>query len=64
MCFDQSMDKVTLPSGLQSLTFGDRYDQSMDQMTLPSGLQSLAEFLLGMLSLFLLGTLSDVSACR
>jgi hypothetical protein len=58
------MDKVTLPSGLQSLTFADRYDQSMDQMTLPSRLQSLAEFLLGMLSLFLLGTLSDVSACR
>ena len=34
---------VTLPSGLQTLTFGYgcEFDQSLEQMTLPSGLQTL-----------------------
>ena len=39
--FDQSMDNVALPSGVQSLTFGYGFNQSMDNVTLPSGLQSL-----------------------
>eukprot|EP00931_Biecheleriopsis_adriatica_P117980 TRINITY_DN9344_c0_g1_i4.p1 TRINITY_DN9344_c0_g1~~TRINITY_DN9344_c0_g1_i4.p1 ORF type:complete len:322 (-),score=66.92 TRINITY_DN9344_c0_g1_i4:111-1076(-) len=37
----QSMQKVALPSGLQSLTFDDDFDQSMEKVVLPSGLQSL-----------------------
>eukprot|EP00931_Biecheleriopsis_adriatica_P027866 TRINITY_DN16678_c0_g1_i3.p2 TRINITY_DN16678_c0_g1~~TRINITY_DN16678_c0_g1_i3.p2 ORF type:complete len:122 (-),score=23.93 TRINITY_DN16678_c0_g1_i3:76-441(-) len=37
--FDQSMDKVSLPAGLQNLTFGRGF--SMDKVSLPAGLQSL-----------------------
>ena len=37
----QTLDNLTIPSGLQSLTFGDKFNQSMDNTTLPSGLQSL-----------------------
>jgi len=47
----RSMEKVTLPSGLQSLTFGDKFQhrltfgdkfyQSIEKVALPSGLQSL-----------------------
>ena len=33
---------VTLPSGLQSLTFGHDFNQRMDRVSLPSGLHSLA----------------------
>ena len=33
--------KVTLPSGLQTLTFGYAYNQSLEKVTLPSGLQTL-----------------------
>ena len=38
---DESLDGVTLPSNLQSLTFGDEFNQSLDGVTLPSNLQSL-----------------------
>ena len=34
----QSMDNVALPSGLHSLTFGERFKQSMHNVALPSGL--------------------------
>ena len=39
--FDQSLERVTLPSPLQSLNFGARFNQSLERVTLPSGLQSL-----------------------
>ncbi|CAK9085089.1 unnamed protein product [Durusdinium trenchii] len=39
--FDQSLDGVALPSGLQRLTFGSDFNQSLDGVTLPSGLQTL-----------------------
>ena len=39
--FNQSLDNVTLPSGLRSLTFGFFFNQSLDNTTLPSGLQSV-----------------------
>ena len=39
--FNQSLDGVTLPSNLQSLTFGRTFNQSLDGVTLPSNLQSL-----------------------
>ena len=32
---------VTLPEGLQNLTFGDNFDQSLDNVRWPAGLQSL-----------------------
>ena len=32
---------VTLPTGLQSLTFGKAFNQNIDNLTLPNGLQSL-----------------------
>ena len=35
------LDHVTLPSGLQSLTFGYKFNQSLDNTALPSGSQSL-----------------------
>ncbi len=35
------MDNVSLPSGLQSLTFSSSFNQSMDNVALPDGLQSL-----------------------
>eukprot|EP00931_Biecheleriopsis_adriatica_P018491 TRINITY_DN12948_c0_g1_i14.p1 TRINITY_DN12948_c0_g1~~TRINITY_DN12948_c0_g1_i14.p1 ORF type:complete len:112 (-),score=25.87 TRINITY_DN12948_c0_g1_i14:29-364(-) len=37
----QSMEKVSLPAGLQSLTFGARFNQRMEKVSLPAGLQSL-----------------------
>ena len=39
--FNQSIDDVTLPSGLHSLTFGTFFNQRIDNSTLPSGLQTL-----------------------
>ena len=39
--FNQSIDDVTLPSGLHSLTFGTFFNQRIDNVTLPSDLQSL-----------------------
>ena len=39
--FHQGLEKVTLPSGLQSITFGDYLNQSLEKMTLPSDLQSI-----------------------
>ena len=39
--FDQSLDGVALPSGLQTLTFGVWFNQSLEQAMLPSGLQKL-----------------------
>merc|ERR1719224_101149 len=36
------LDKVTLPSSLQTLTFGSSFNQSLDKVTLPSSLQTLA----------------------
>ena len=39
--FDQSLDGVTLPSGLQTLTFGMWFNKSLKQVMLPSGLQRL-----------------------
>eukprot|EP00419_Tripos_fusus_P011463 CAMPEP_0172660496 /NCGR_PEP_ID=MMETSP1074-20121228/4095_1 /TAXON_ID=2916 /ORGANISM="Ceratium fusus, Strain PA161109" /LENGTH=205 /DNA_ID=CAMNT_0013476115 /DNA_START=79 /DNA_END=693 /DNA_ORIENTATION=+ len=38
---DQCLPHVTLPSGLQQLTFGSFFNQSLDHVTLPSGLQQL-----------------------
>ena len=35
ICFNRSMDKVTLPSGSQSLTLSEEFNQSMDNVTLP-----------------------------
>jgi hypothetical protein len=32
---------VTLPSSLQTLTFGNDFDQSLEGVTLPSSLQTL-----------------------
>ena len=37
----QSLEQVTLPSGLQTLMFGSGCDQSLEKATLPSGLQAL-----------------------
>jgi hypothetical protein len=42
--FNQSMENVTSPSGLQSLTFGHRFNHSMENVNLPSGLQSCVSF--------------------
>ena len=39
--FNQSIDDVTLPSGLHSLTFGTFFNQRIDNSTLSSGLQTL-----------------------
>ena len=36
-----SLDNVTLPAGLQSLTFGQSFNQSMENVMLPAGLQVL-----------------------
>ena len=38
----QSMDKVTLPSSLKSLTFGKQFNQILENGTLPGSLQSLS----------------------
>ncbi len=35
--FHQSMEKVTLPAGLQNLTFGGGFTQSMERVVLPVG---------------------------
>ena len=35
------LDGVSLPSGLQNLTFGNEFNQPLDRVSLPSGLQSL-----------------------
>ena len=42
-CFNQYLEKVTLPSGLQTSAFGygSECNQSLEQATLPSGLQTL-----------------------
>ena len=40
--FNQSLERVILPSSLQSLAFGDRFNQSLERVTLPSSLQSLS----------------------
>ena len=39
--FNQVMTQVTLPAGLQSLTFGEDFNHDMTQVTLPAGLQNL-----------------------
>ena len=39
--FNQSLDGVTLPSNLDSLTFGGAFNQSLDRVALPHSLQSL-----------------------
>eukprot|EP00434_Breviolum_minutum_P030445 symbB.v1.2.026924.t1/scaffold2730.1/size72026/8 len=39
--FSQCLDKVALPSSLQSLSFGNDFDQSLQNINLPSSLQSL-----------------------
>ncbi|CAK9040094.1 unnamed protein product, partial [Durusdinium trenchii] len=39
--FNQSLERVTLPSSLQSLTFGHFFNQSLEGVTLPSSLQTL-----------------------
>ena len=39
--FNQSLDNLTWPAGLQSLTFGWCFSQSLDDVTWPAGLQSL-----------------------
>eukprot|EP00931_Biecheleriopsis_adriatica_P010893 TRINITY_DN11195_c0_g1_i5.p1 TRINITY_DN11195_c0_g1~~TRINITY_DN11195_c0_g1_i5.p1 ORF type:complete len:102 (+),score=15.92 TRINITY_DN11195_c0_g1_i5:39-308(+) len=35
------MDNVSLPAGLQTLTFSSRFNQSMDKVSLPAGLLTL-----------------------
>jgi len=40
--FNQSLEKVALPSGLQSISFGYAFNQSLEKVTLPSGLQSIS----------------------
>ena len=40
--FNQSLERVTLPSSLQSLSFGNCFNQSLERVTLPSSLQSLS----------------------
>ena len=40
--FNQSLERVTLPSSLQSLSFGAEFNQSLERVTLPSSLQSLS----------------------
>ena len=40
--FNQSLARVTPPSGLQTLTFGHDFNQNLAGVTLPSGLQTLA----------------------
>ena len=39
--FKQSLERVTLPSNLQSLAFGDGFNQNLERVTLPTNLQSL-----------------------
>ena len=39
--FNQRLERVNLPSNLQSLTFGNVFDQSLEGVNLPSNLQSL-----------------------
>jgi len=39
--FNQSLENVRFPAGLQSLTFGSDFNQSMEKVILPAGLQSL-----------------------
>ena len=39
--FNQSMENVTLPSSLQSITFGQKFNQSLESVKLPSGSQSI-----------------------
>jgi ABC-type proline/glycine betaine transport system permease subunit len=39
--FNQSLERVTLPSSLQSLSVGVKFNQSQEQVTLPSCLESL-----------------------
>ena len=40
-CIDQSLEQVTLLSGLQTLMFGSGCDQCLEKATLPSGLLTL-----------------------
>jgi len=40
--FNQSLELVTLPSSLQSLSFDFHFNQSLEQVTLPSSIQSLS----------------------
>ena len=39
--FNQSLNKVSWPAGLQSLTFGYCFNQSLNKVSWPAGLQSL-----------------------
>ena len=39
--FDQSLEQVTLSSGLQTLTFDSGCDKSLEKVSLPSDLQTL-----------------------
>ena len=39
--FDQSLDNVTWPAGLQSMAFGKFFNQNLDNVTWPAGLQRL-----------------------
>ena len=39
--FDQSLANVTLPTGLENLSFGYYFNQSLENVTLPVGLKSL-----------------------
>ena len=39
--FNQNLDNVTWPAGLQSLTFEGDFNQNLDNVTWPEGLQSL-----------------------
>ena len=39
--FNQSLDNVTWPAGLQSLSFKGDFNQRLDNVTWPAGLQSL-----------------------
>eukprot|EP00435_Cladocopium_sp_Y103_P050426 s1891_g15.t1 len=39
--FNQSLERLTLPSNLQNLTFGWHFNQSLERVTLPSNLRCL-----------------------
>ena len=41
LCWDGPVAKLILPSGLQTLTFGEFFNESLENTTLPSSLQSL-----------------------
>jgi hypothetical protein len=39
--FNQNLNGVVLPKGLQNLSFGERFNKRLDGLTLPQHLQNL-----------------------